>query len=361
MALGISVYPGLENSAAENLSLIRRAARLGIKRLFTSLHIPETEKNGFAEELRGLLAEAKAAGMDVIADAAPETPALLGLTNLDPEALASLGIRTLRLDDGFSPEEIAALTKERGAMRYQLNASTLDEAFLTRLLRGEPELSRLDALHNFYPRENTGLSLRALLEKTRRLRGLGISVGAFVATRDGRKRAPIGAGLPTLELHRGLSVDLAARHLAALGLDDIFIGDALPTEGELASLASTQLHCVTLRAAAETESPSLRALFAEPFTARPDEARDAVRAAEGRARAKKIGCPLLPENTAARPFGAVTLDNEKYLRYAGELQIVKRPLPEDPRVNVVAHIRPEERFLIPCIRPGGAFRLLLDE
>ncbi len=359
MALGISVYPGLDNTPEENIALIRRAARLGITRLFTSLHIPEAA-GGFAEELRALLTEARAAGMEAISDVAPATLRLFGMTALDPEALAALGIHTLRLDDGFSPEEIAALTKRGGTMRYQLNASTLGEDFLSRLLRAEPELARLDALHNFYPRENTGLSLRALRQKTRRLQSLGIPVGAFVATRDGRKRAPIRAGLPTLELHRGLSVDLAARHLAALGLDDIFLGDARPTEDELAALAATRLRCVALRVVPQTDSEKLRALFDEPFTARADEARDAVRASEGRERAKRIGCPLLPENTAVRPFGAVTLDNEKYLRYAGELQIMKRPLDADPRVNVVAHVRPEERFLIPCIRPGGSFRLLLD-
>ena len=43
MQNGISIYPGLDNTLEENLALIERAASLGLRRLFTSLHIPETE------------------------------------------------------------------------------------------------------------------------------------------------------------------------------------------------------------------------------------------------------------------------------------------------------------------------------
>ena len=43
MINGISLYPGLDNSAEENLQLLEKAAELGIKCVFTSLHIPETD------------------------------------------------------------------------------------------------------------------------------------------------------------------------------------------------------------------------------------------------------------------------------------------------------------------------------
>ena len=33
----------------------------------------------------------------------------------------------------------------------------------------------------------------------------------------------------------------------------------------------------------------------------------------------------------------------------------------DPRTNVIAHIREEERFLLHCIGPGSRFRILLEE
>ena len=360
MSFGISVYPGLDNTPEENVALIRHAAQQGVSRLFTSLHISENDRSRFSAELRDLLDTARDLRLDVIADVTPESADILGLESCTLEAFQNIGIQTFRLDDGFDVSEIAAFTRSASNTRIQLNASTVSEEFLAELSKNSADFSRIEALHNFYPRKNTGLSVRAFSERTALLHRFGIHTGAFAATQNGRKRSPLHDGLPTLELHRDFTVDLAARHLAALGVDDIFLSDALPTEEEISALTKTTPNCVTLRATPAIKNATL-SLLAEPFTARPDEARDAVRAAESRSRAKQRELPLLPENTNQRPFGAVTLDNVNYLRYAGELQITKRDLPADPRVNVLAHIRAEERFLIPCIRPGSKFRILLDQ
>ena len=361
MAFGISVYPGLDNTLEENIALIRRAARLGVTRLFTSLHIPEHNKSVFADELRAILDTARDVRLELIADVTPESADILGIASCSPEAFHAFGIHTLRLDDGFDAPEIAAFTRSKTGARIQLNASTVSEELLTALSQNGADFSKLEALHNFYPRTGTGLSVRAFLKKTMLLRRFGVRTGAFVATRNGRKRAPLFDGLPTLELHRNFSVDLAVRHLIALGVDDVFLSDSLPTDDELTAIANTAPNLVTLRAVPATKNDAIRRFLDDAFTARPDEARDAVRAVESRARAKEIGLPLISENTVLRPFGAVTLDNADYPRYAGELQIIKRPQPADPRTNVIAHIREEERFLIPCIRPGSRFRILLDE
>ena len=361
MAFGISVYPGLDNTPEENVALIRRAASLGVTRLFTSLHIPEHNKAAFANELHAILDAARDARLDLIADVTPESADILGLSACTPEAFHAFGIRTLRLDDGFSAAEIAAFTKREMGAGIQLNASTISEGFLTELSENGADFSRLEALHNFYPRKNTGLSIRAFAEQTALLQSFGIRVGAFVPTQKGKKRGPLFDGLPTLELHRDFSVNLAVRHLIALGVDDIFLSDSLPTNDELSALANAIPDLVALRAVPTVKSDALRQFLSAPFTARPDEARDAVRAVESRQRAKELRLSLSPEHTTDRPFGAITVDNVDYLRYAGELQIIKRPQPADSRVNVLACIREEERFLVPYIHPGSRFQILLDE
>lgn len=361
MSFGISVYPGLDNTAEENIALIRRAAQYGITRLFTSLHIPEHDTGAFSSDLHTILDTARGAHLDLIADVTPESADILGITSCTPEAFHDFGIHTLRLDDGFDVSEIAAFTRNEAGERIQLNASTISEDFLMELSKNGADFSHLEALHNFYPRVGTGLSVHAITQKTALLHRFGVRTGAFVATQNGKKRAPLFNGLPTLELHRDFSVDLAARHLIALGIDDIFLSDSLPTDEELTALANATPNLVTLRAVSATENNAFRRFLDEPFTARPDEARDAVRAVESRTRAKEHHLPLAPENTTDRPFGAITVDNVDYLRYAGELQIIKRPLPANPRTNVIAHIREEERFLVPCIGPGIRFRILLDE
>ena len=358
MNFGISVYPGLGTPMEAQLALLRRAAASGMTRLFTSLHIPETNKKIFAKEWQTMMAAAHRAGLEVIADASPSALSLLAKNPFDAPAPAALGLSALRLDDGFSPADIARLSHNEGNLRLLLNASTIGEKELATLQREGANFTRLEALHNFYPRPGTGLSLAFFRRQNEMLRRYGLSIGAFIPAAKGR-RAPLHEGLPTLEMHRSMQPDLAARHLAALGVDSIFIGDDKPSDAEISNLAAIAPDTVALCARLLVKDAALPDLLAQPFTARPDAARDASRAMEGRTRFHDI--PLPPENMAPRPFGAVTIDNQNYPRYAGELQIVKRPQAADPRTNVVAQVLPEEQFLIPLIRPGQKFTFLFKD
>ena len=54
--------------------------------------------------------------------------------------------------------------------------------------------------------------------------------------------------------------------------------------------------------------------------------------------------------------GDITIDNVDFLRYMGEVQIVKRELEPEERTNIAAKILPEEEFLIDTITPGRKFR-----
>jgi hypothetical protein len=117
---------------------------------------------------------------------------------------------------------------------------------------------------------------------------------------------------------------------------------------------------LTLHASVLTTDEKLKAFLQEPFTTRRDKARDVLRAVESRGRIKEEGISIRPSAPAPRPIGAVTIDNDNYPRYTGELEIVKRTLPADSRINVIAQIDPEEIFLIDYIKPGQKFRLRLD-
>lgn len=356
---GISVYPGLDNSIEENLSLIEQAHKCGLTRLFTSLHIPETDPGRLKKELHETLRAARDYGMEIISDISPATLKLLGLREFKASAFRMLGISTLRLDYGFGLEEIAHLSRHSHGTRLQLNASTMTGKLLSALIELKTDFNHIDALHNFYPRRGTGLSEETLVRKNLMLHKIGIRVGAFVPSSTGRKRGPLGDGLPTMEEHREEDTDLAARHLVALGTDSVFLSDSLPTPEEIASLGSLKGDQVTLSARLLTHDPLTRQLLQETFTARVDEARDAIRAEESRKRLKELapdGVPRLEaENTSERPLGAVTLDNEGYGRYQGELQIIKEPQGRDDRVNVVAQVEAEEIGLLQYISPGRKF------
>ena len=351
---GISLYPGLDNTPAENLALLEEAAHDGIRRIFTSLHIPETDVSALKQEIGTLLQAARRHGMEVISDVSPATCQLLDLPDFNPTSFRMLGITTLRLDYGFSAEEIARLTHRFPEMRFQLNASTITRRILKDLQDAGTDFSRIDALHNFYPRRGTGLSEQSLVHANILLHRYGIRVGAFVAS-QGRRRSPLKDGLPTLEEHRDEAAELSARHLVALGCDSVFLADSLPTAEEIQGIGHLQGDQVTLHARYMTKDPVQRELLAHTFTARLDEARDAIRAQESRSIIAKAHATIAPETAEARPRGVVTIDNKQAGRYMGELEIVKKNLPADPRVNVCARIDRADFPLLACISPGRKF------
>lgn len=351
MQQGISIYLGLDNTFEENINLIQTASKLGIKRMFTSLHIPETNAEALQKELTSILQTAKSEEMEIISDISPNTLQMLGMKKLSFTLFKSWGIQTLRMDFGYGAKEIAKFTNNEKGIRIQLNASTITTKLLAELARNGANLRNIDALHNFYPRTGTGLSEELFLQKNELLRSWGIRIGAFSASRQ-RKRSPLHDGLPTLEAHRTLDVSLTARHLAALGTNSVFIGDPLPSGEELAALASATSDVLTLKARLLTKDPTSRKLLNHIFTSRVDEARDAIRANESRT---LISGVIPAENTVDRPYGAITLDNKAYLRYMGELQIIRTPHPPDTRVNVIAQIPPEEQILLSCLSPGKKF------
>ena len=79
---------------------------------------------------------------------------------------------------------------------------------------------------------------------------------------------------------------MAARHLIALGADSIFISESLPTAEELETLGKSRDGKIVLSARLFSGNGVLRELLSHTFTAREDEARDVIRAKEGRSYVK---------------------------------------------------------------------------
>ena len=348
MRNGISVYAGLGYGIEENISLIEKAASLGLSRLFTSVQIPESSADGekFFDDFAMILAAAVTNNFEIIIDVNHENFAVFDLDGL-----------TLRLDDGFDAAEIVELSKVR---KIQLNASTVTKNFLSSLADGGANFDNIEALHNFYPHPHTGLDTYFFENQNKILHDFGISSGAFVPSMN-RPRPPLCEGLPTLEDCRNFSTNLSARFLAALGTDFIIIGDGLPADSECSAVAAISDDEVIIQAKILTEDQITTEILRSHFTRRPDVAKSVIRAVEGRQILKQLGGTIEPINISPteRTFGDVTIDNADFGRYVGEIQIVKDVLPPDARVNTVATILNEENFLTEYIKPGQKFSFRL--
>ena len=403
MKLGISIYPGLDADREKSLLLLQNAAALGYRRVFSSLHIPESNAPSLRKDALYLFAFAESLGLEVIADISPLALKILDIPELTPGSLKKIHIATARFDFGIDPTTIAGFSRE---MNVQLNASTARSVQLNALLKADADFSRIDGQHNFYPRPHTGLSSETIQRQNALLHRHDIAAGVFAASQTG-KRGPLFAGLPTMESLRGIAPCDAAPILTAIGCDSLIIGDSNPSLTELQALADPEtlakadarysrkalppkkewqpdaplpLHIHVL-----SNTPISKTLLARSYTNRPDPASDVIRAIESRDFAKDLD--ILPERNENKliiempkeyaaafagpqhlangkkssllPVGTVLLDNNTYGRYKGELQILTAPQPMDPRSNVIAQVTKEDVPLLSLISAEIPFQFVM--
>lgn len=356
---GVSVYLGTPDVAAKLPGYLDAVAAHGGAEVFTSLHIPEVPLEAAVGQLSMLTGAARARGLAVVADIAPRALASMGARPDDLSPLVALGLAGVRLDYGFAPAEIAAFARNPQGVRVVLNTSTVDPAFLREVMAHGADPALLESCHNYYPRPETGLSFDSFVRSSRFFKEFGLRVAAFVPG-SGVKRGPVHAGLPTIERHRTTEAGRAAAELMATGLvDTVLFGDPWATPAELERLgAVVKAEGVLLRVRL---TPGLddfqRSIVVGPVQEnRPDAAEYVLRSTASRAYAAK-GPAIAPFNPAARPVGAVTVDNQGYLRYSGELQVALVDLPADERVNVVAQVIEEDLPLLKLVGPGQKFVL----
>ncbi|WP_080843878.1 MupG family TIM beta-alpha barrel fold protein [Cytobacillus gottheilii] len=334
--IGISFY--LNDGKAEER--IIEAGKLGVRKAFTSLHIPE-ESGNLADRAKKLLETAKQAGIEVYADVSKHTLKHLGISDFSD--LKKLGVAGLRLDEFFDTDFVLRLAQE---YKLALNASTVNERELSDLLESGLKAEQLIAWHNFYPKKETGLDENFFLKQNQLFQAYGIKISAFIPS-IGEKRGPLFDGLPTLEKHRESNSLAAALELNDLGVDDVYIGDPDIGEGLLENLISLEVENIVPLQMEDSSFP------AGVYTPRPDFARDVLRLMNTR-----TSEPIEPANTVARYAGSITADNTSYGRYNGEVSITLHDLPADNRMNVIGRISEKDLDVLKRIKPEHKIRLI---
>lgn len=351
--LGISIY--LSNqSITEQETYIKKMNQLGFSSIFTSLHIPEDDPNMYKERLLALGKLAIKYNMELICDISPKSLNYLRFSWENAHELKNFGITGLRVDYGVAVETIAKLSNQ---MAIALNASTITQQDIEQLRNHGANFTSIEAWHNYYPRPETGLALEDFNEKNRWLKSEGIKVMAFIPG-DGEKRGPLFEGLPTIEEQRRQSTFSSFLEFESnKWVDKILIGDPSISEASMKQFAKYKEGIVLLRADYFGGDEYIYDRLETKQTNRQDAARDVIRSTESRQYGLTGDYPVKPENTIARKAGSITIDNEKYGRYQGEIQITKRNLPADDKVNVIGLVIKEDRAILPYIKGGMSFQI----
>ena len=340
--LGYSMYLSTYQQQIEKLSPSSEGESL----IFISLHMPEEMDGDYAKKCRTMLGRLRGLGYRIIADVSRRSLEVFEVKSLE-ELREKLDLDILRIDYGFSEEEIRHYAKRHPV---GINASLVTKDSVGTLFEDALEVY---AMHNFYPRPETGLDVEQFESLNALLKEKGLKVLSFIPG-DILLRGPIHEGLPTLEIHRGMApyatfMDMYLR----FGMDYVFVGDGIIQKDEEEWIRAYLREKVLTLPVVFNEKAEI--LSGKDYTIRKDSPKNLMRLQESREYAT-FEEKIEPDPTVRRERGSVTLDNLRYKRYSGEIQITKEEFPEDDRVNVIGHVPKKYQLLLDLIPNGGKIR-----
>lgn len=379
--LGISVYPD-KSPRDEVYAYMEKAAKLGYSRIFTCfLSIPEDQRETYLVEFKEFMAKAHELGFEVAADTNPEVFNLIGATPDNLKPFADLGLDIIRMDGNFGTQGDIQLTRNQYGIKIEFNASM--DMGVELLINKGGNKDQMTMCHNFFPERYSGLDFDLFMEYNAYWKELNLHTAAFVSSNNENTIGPwqVFCGLPTVEIMRGLPIDLQARYLFATGdVDDILIGNYPASDEELEALSKVNLQAIELRVnEAEGISDNEKEIMYEyaPHWDRYDHSTFMLRSSMPRVWFKekksvqdasiasgmerKIDSQSIPYRDPGKKVftrGDILVVNGNLAHYRGELEIVLTEIPNDGERNLVATIKPEELMLLDFIKPGQHFKIL---
>lgn len=359
--LGISVYP--EHAPKDKCyDYMRLAGKYGFGRVFTCLLSVKESKEEIIESFSEFCKVAHENGLTVSVDTNPEVFKKLDATPMDVSVFAKMGVDIIRLDGHFGEFEDVEITKNPYNIMIEYNASCtmgLDLMILSGANR-----SNMCICSNFYPQRNTGMGLARYKELNERYQPLGLNNATFVTSQEENTHGPweVYDGLPTLEIHRDLPIDVQARHLNALGYcHDIMIGNAFASEAELKALSEINLNKIMMKVdlAEGVSEIEKEIIVCDYHSSRDDSNELIVRSSMPRVLYKNES--IVPRKKEMTTFtkGDIIIVNDNLKHYAGELMIVLSEIKATDEYNYVGHLNEGEQLILDCIRPKHSFSLTI--
>ena len=385
--IGISLYPDFDHKEDIKKQL-EDAHQLGYSIVFTSMQLGdlgfENTEVGLNEDFYFLFDYCHELGMEVHADINDRMLDYLGAKIDDLKPIHDLHIQVLRLDGGFTDEEVAVMTHNPYEIQIEENASMLQ--FPKRRIEtvvNKGNVNNYCASHNFFPLNETGLSYDDALRSAKLFQSYGIEVGIFIGSLySSHESNAIGRSIVTIEDHRYKPAHIQAQELMCHDeYDFIVFGDTHPRHDELVKVSQVAKNdCLGMiknkydisRVEEELDHIYLveipvwlnknldedlrKALTSMVFVARADQPDLLIRATQSR------GIASIPvDNPVERTALSITLNNCLANRYEGELQITMNDLPSVEYCNVIGQVKPQAKRLLEEIKYGNVAFVLREE
>lgn len=357
--LGISIYP--EKSTKEDLfNYIDMASEHGFSRVFSCLLSAEENKEDIIKLYSEINNYAKNKEFEIIIDVSPRIFEKLNISYDDLFFFKELGADGLRLDLGFTGSEESLMTFNEYGLSIEINMSNNVHTIDT-IMDYQPNQYNLLASHNFYPHRHTGLGLDFFKKSTTRFKKYGLRTSAFISSNNVNTFGPwpVTDGLPTLEVHRDLPLDIQLKHYIAMNIiDDIVISNCFPSVEEMSAIKKLDLTIVMFNVIPVANLPELESkiMFDMLHFNRGDVNENLIRSTQSRVKYKGHIFPIFnaPEKIKR---GDIIIESSEYGHYAGEMQIALTNMRNSGKSNVVGSIHPEEHFILDELKSWQKFKL----
>lgn len=356
--LGISIYPE-KSSKKEILDYIDLSSEMGFSRIFSCLLSVNKSKDEIKKDFIEINKYAKSKGFEVIVDVAPNIFSNLGISYNELEFFDEINADGVRLDIGFTGNEEAIMTFNKYNLKIEINMSNNVHTIDT-IMDYMPNRYNLYGCHNFYPHIYSGLNLDYFIKCTERFLKYGIKTAAFVTSQNKNTFGPwpVTKGLPTLEMHRFLPLDVQIKHFLAIDcINDILISNCYPSYEELNSLKNLDMRLITFDVEMKKDVPEVEndILFKELHFNRGDKSENMIRSTQSRLKYKGHEFKLFNAPEIIKR-GDIVIESSKYGHYAGELQIALKEMKNTGMSNVVGKVCDNEIFLLDYIKPWQKFK-----
>ena len=237
MKLGVSLYP--EQEKLEDIdAYLSMVSKYGFTKVFTSMFSVQGTKEEIVNYFKDFTAIAHKYGMVVSGDCNGEFFRTVGATETDLSVFVEMGIDIIRMDFSFNDERDAVLINNKDGIRIEMSTGNIK--VINDAMSNGAEIGNISTCHNFYPQKYSAPSLDKINEINEYWKGRHVPVAIFISSRELGTHGPwpVSAGLPTLEEHRSLPLEVQLKHCLALkNVDEVLIGNAYASEAEIAACA----------------------------------------------------------------------------------------------------------------------------
>ena len=380
--LGVSLYPEQETLEAID-DYLKKASTYGFKKVFTSMFSVPGTKEEIIAYFKDFTKIVHKYGMIVSGDCNSELFHRLEATETDLSVFKDIGVDILRMDFSFNDERDATLINNKEGLKIEMSTSFID--VIETAIKNGAKPENISTCHNFYPERYTAPSLEAINDINNYWKAKNIPVAIFISSlvKGSHGPWPVSDGLPTIEEHRDMPIEIQLKHCLALdNVDEIIIGNAyasdeefkaidqvmkqvyvdIPKNESLGFLADFVPHGLTKRIPFKIHlDKGITALEKEILFNYPSHSdlgdcmNYMLRSRWTRMIYKGKEIPCRPCDKAYYTRGDVVIVNDNLVHYRGEIQIVLKEMKVDGQRNLLGHIDENEIFILEHIKAKDVF------